>query len=373
MQVVAHALLASNSHNMQPWRIELHQTDAMSFCLFADGTRLTPQVDPYARQTTISEGTFLEYAVVAAQALGYECIVKLFPKGEYNAQGTPASMEERPAAEVKLVPWADAQGSTEADSELERTASGTVSAGSLYDCLFLPDTVRVAYEDTSLTEEQVSRLTNEAAPVTAPAPGRSVTVFLLQGDEDRGRLGELAVDGAMVEGAVGRITEESGALFRSTEYQKNGWRSGFSLEGQGTSGFGRWLMQGLLAIAPSLASTGDSNERFVDQTIEQVQHTPAYVLILTSDNSRTSQVAAGMAYARMQLTAQSMGLAVQPISQVLEEYPEMKTLRDRVHAQYAPNGETIQMLVRVGVPTRDVPHSMRRDAADLLMDTAPSQ
>ena len=75
-----------------------------------------------------------------------------------------------------------------------------------------------------------------------------------------------------------------------------------------------------------------------------------------------------MAYARLQLTAQSMGLAVQPLSQVLEEYPEMEALRTRAHAGYAPAGETIQMLVRVGRPTKDVPRSTRRDAADLVME-----
>jgi len=63
-----------------------------------------------------------------------------------------------------------------------------------------------------------------------------------------------------------------------------------------------------------------------------------------------------------------MGLAVQPLSQILEEYPEMASLYTQVHAEYAPNGETIQMLVRVGRPTQEVPRSMRRDAADLLME-----
>jgi hypothetical protein len=124
----------------------------------------------------------------------------------------------------------------------------------------------------------------------------------------------------------------------------------------------------LLALFPSLAASGDTNERFFKQTTDQVEHTPAYVLILTSDNSRTSQIRAGMAYARMQLTAQSMGLAVQPLSHILEEYPEMAALRDQVHAECAPNGQTIQMLARVGIPTEEVPRSMSRDAADLIAE-----
>lgn len=120
----------------------------------------------------------------------------------------------------------------------------------------------------------------------------------------------------------------------------------------------------------------DYYQRFDDPRMQLVAHgilaanshnMQPFVLILTDDSSRTSQVRAGMAYARMQLTAQSMGLAVQPLSQILEEYPEMDALRAQVHARYAPNGETIQMLARVGVPTRDVPLSMRRDAEDLVV------
>jgi hypothetical protein len=362
MQVVAHGLLAANSHNMQPWKIQPDATDPMAFRLYTDGARLTPEVDPPARQITISQGTFLEYAVIAAEKLGYACEIELFPEGEYDAEGTPASMAEKPVAEMRLRPTA--AGSTPATSAPVASAGSTLpdssSLGALYDCLFLPDTVRAPYDDVPLTGDQSARLTEWT-------PDPSVQIILLQDAKDRQRLGSLAIEGAVVEGAVARINEESGALFRGTEYQKNKHRYGFSLEGQGSRGIGLWFTEGLLALFPSLAASGDTNQRFVDQTTAQVEHTPAYVLILTSDNSRTSQVRAGMAYARMQLTAQSMGLAVQPLSQILEEYPEMESLRTQVHAEYALNGETIQMLVRVGRSTQDVPRSMRRDAADLVV------
>jgi hypothetical protein len=367
MQVVAHGILAANSHNMQPWRIELDEVDTTSFQLFTDGERLTPEVDPYARQITISEGTFLEYTVVAAQKLGYQCDIELFPRGEYDAEGTPASMAEKPVAKVRVQgPGAAPESGGAGTIASEPPASGAVSEQStgmdlLYDCLFLPDTVRTAYEDTPLTEEQVARLTEWT-------PDPSVDIVLFQGAEDRKYLGELAIQGATVEGGISRINEESNALFRGTEYQKNKYRYGFSLEGQGSRGIGMWFSEGLLALFPSLAKSGDSNDRFIKQTIAQAEHTPAYVMILTSDNSRTSQVRAGMSYARVQLTAQSMGLAVQPLSQILEEYPEMEALRSQVHSKYAPNGETIQMLVRVGRSSQEVPHSMRRDAADLVVE-----
>lgn len=74
-----------------------------------------------------------------------------------------------------------------------------------------------------------------------------------------------------------------------------------------------------------------------------------------------------MLYVRFQLTCQSVGLAVQPLSQSQEEYEEMRPIRRSLHQTFASESETVQMLVRFGKPTRKVPHSMRRDADALIV------
>ena len=101
-------------------------------------------------------------------------------------------------------------------------------------------------------------------------------------------------------------------------------------------------------------------------TMMAVDHTPAYAMILSKDNTRFSQVKSGMLYSKLILAAQRQGLVMQPLSQVLEEYPEMNQLYSGIHRDYAPNGETIQMLVRLGKPAKEVPQSMRRDVRDLI-------
>jgi hypothetical protein len=54
ISLIAHGLLAANSHNMQAWKIQLDDKDKASFTLFLDAERLTPQVDIYSRQIVIS-------------------------------------------------------------------------------------------------------------------------------------------------------------------------------------------------------------------------------------------------------------------------------------------------------------------------------
>jgi hypothetical protein len=73
-----------------------------------------------------------------------------------------------------------------------------------------------------------------------------------------------------------------------------------------------------------------------------------------------------MLYSRLILEAHCNGLAMQPLSQSQEEYPEMSEVYKNIHKDYAPEGGTIQMLVRVGKPEKGTPQSMRQDVMDLI-------
>jgi hypothetical protein len=46
--------------------------------------------------------------------------------------------------------------------------------------------------------------------------------------------------------------------------------------------------------------------------------------------------------------ATAQGIGFQPLSQALQEYPEMNELYTLVHQKFAPEGGTVQMLSRLG-------------------------
>lgn len=52
--------------------------------------------------------------------------------------------------------------------------------------------------------------------------------------ENVNKLGSYAMKGASIEADVNRVMKESETIFRANEYQKNKYRYGFSVEGQGT-------------------------------------------------------------------------------------------------------------------------------------------
>jgi hypothetical protein len=166
--------------------------------------------------------------------------------------------------------------------------------------------------------------------------------------------------------AIHRMNEESAEIFRANEYEKNKYRYGFSVEGQGTTGIMKHVMQGLITLFPSMNNEKSSANMYVKSTQTAVDNTPAYAMISTKDNSRIEQVKSGMLYSRLVLTAHSLGFVMQPPSQVLEEYSEMREQYNKIHSDYAPNGSTIQMFFRMGKPTKEFPQSMRREVMDLV-------
>lgn len=352
IKLAAHGLLAANGHNMQPWKIRLDQNNSRVFYLYADSSRISGQVDPLARQMMITQGTFLGYLEIAGARLGYHTAIQMFPQGGYDEGNLLESMNTTPLAQITLNEAAPQEAP-------------------LYDYLFLPDTNRAPYQPGKLTPEQIRVLENLTAtmkPVAADnsLEGGTLSLKILQDQENIAKLGSYAVQGAAVEAGVERVMKETEAIFQPNEYQKNQYRYGFSVEGQGTSGIKKHLMQGLVTLFPSLNSGKGSADLFVQSTRSAVDHTPAYAMIITKDNTRVSQVKSGMLYSKLILAAQQQGFVMQPLSQVLEEYQEMSELYQGIHRDYAPEGGTIQMLVRIGRPTKEVPLSMRRDVMELI-------
>ena len=254
MQVVAHAVLAPSGHNMQTWTVQLDETDPDVLSLYTDPTRLTPTVDPPARQTLVSQGTFLAYLQVAAQHLGYSASFELFPDGTYDETDLETSMSRLPVARVTLA----------------RDSTATTDD---YASLLLSDTNRAPYTAAPVTTTQKDALTALA--------GSQATLSVLNDPKDMTTLGDLGIAGTRIETDYAPATRESNAVFHATEQAKNAARSGFAVEGQGTSGFMKYLLQGLLAIIPSLNDDAAGARNSIALTGSGVAHTAAYALIST--------------------------------------------------------------------------------------------
>ncbi|WOO35197.1 hypothetical protein R2R35_15480 [Anaerocolumna sp. AGMB13020] len=340
LKLTAHGLLAANSHNMQPWKIKLDKENSSVFYLYADSSKTTPEVDPHARQMMITQGSFLEYLKIAGEKLGTPVTITLFPEGVYDENNLSASMDTYPVASITL-------------------GKAAPKNTPLYDGIFLPDTNRGIYSPTLPSAAAVSLLTD-----TQEYSG--ISAYLYQAPDQVQSIGQIAMDAAVIEGNTKRVMKETEEIFRANEYQKNKYRYGFSVEGQGSKGIMKHFLQAAVTLFPSMNSGKAQTDNFMNSTRTSIENTPSYLLLTTKDNSRISQVEAGMLYSSCILKAHNLGLAMQPLSQALEEYTEMISVYEKIHSQYG-NGDTIQMLLRVGYPKQSAPLSMRQDVSSLLL------
>src|SRR5512139_4233353 len=88
--ILAHAILAPHSHNLQSWLVDL-RTDG-EIVLRCDPQRLLPETDPFSRQIMMSHGTFLELLDLAARERGLRAEIELFPEGAFG----PERIDTRP-------------------------------------------------------------------------------------------------------------------------------------------------------------------------------------------------------------------------------------------------------------------------------------
>lgn len=345
MQIIAHGLLAPNSHNLQPWKITLDDENAHKFRLFVNSERISPEVDPFHRQLMITQGTFIEYMRIAATKLGYNLTWVLFPEGEIPWNPTLEELGNTPVANLYI-------------EEFENMLDNSASESSLYLNMFKPDTYRVAYLNKSIETNHKTILDSVSLS------GCDVSFF--DDDDELENIGKIIYDAAEIESNITRIFEESANLMRKTEWEKNKIRYGFSLEGGGNQGLGLHFTQGILGIFPGMNSESSNRDVFLNQIQTAAENSPAYFMIKTANNTRIEQVEAGILFSRILLTSANLGLVLQPISQALQEYPEMQEIYENIHDEYTQDGEIIQMLVRIGYTEKTTLQTMRLDATDLI-------
>ncbi len=313
MRALSWALLAPNPHNRQPWQADLSEDGVVT--LYADRDRMLPHTDPYNRQITIGLGCFIELLRMAAAEDGLRADTELFPDGS-----NPSELDTRPIARI------------------------TFTAGP-------------AVEKDPLFAQVPSRRSNKE-PFDM---NRSVAAALLS------RLGVVVRNGTMFGGTVDpteveawraltrdalRIEietphtfQESVDLFRIGRHEVDANPDGIDFTGPL---FESLRLTGQFSREAASDPTSFAYSSGRDAVLANSDTAMGHVWLVTNDNSRETQIAAGADWLRINLAATALGLGFQPLSQALQEFPEMAVPYRQVHERLAPDGGTVQMLSRIG-------------------------
>ncbi len=310
-RALAWALLAPNPHNLQSWAVDLSGPDTI--VLHVDAGRLLPQTDPFSRQILIGHGCFLEILVLAAAADGYRAEVTLFPDGAWAI--------DRPVARIVFARQPGlAVDPLFAEVPRRRTEKGRFEARAL---------------------DPAHKAALLAGHAAAPRP------LVIVDDADRvERLRRLAIAGSEVEMTTPRTHKESIDVVRIGAAEIAAHRDGISLKGPMI-----WALRqaGEMSKAKAMTPGTLAWEGGRDYVMAGYASARAFGWIASPNNTRQAQIAVGRAFVRLQLAATALGVALQPHSQTLQEYPEMADLRAAMHRETGtPDGATLQMFFRLG-------------------------
>jgi len=295
---LSYAILAPNPHNRQPWIVDLTQEGKV--ILLRDRQRDLPATDPHNRQIIIGLGCFLELMGIAAAQNGFAVENEIFPQGE---DGPVAVSTFRPGARPDPL-----------FAEVMKRRS-----------------CKRPFEDTPVPGNLVADLSGFATIVDQPEPVAA--------------LRKLTLDAFMVEVLTPHTMRESVELMRFGKTQINANPDGISLGGP----FLETLMwAGQLTRESQLDPDSSGFAQGVEMYREMLTATPAYAVITTAANTRADQIEAGRKWLRLNLMTSRLGLALHPVSQALQEYPEMAAHYRSAHAMLAEPGHTVQMLGRLG-------------------------
>lgn len=314
LDFLAYALLAPNPHNMQPWRI--HRLDETSFEVYPNLERLLPETDPFSRQITIGFGCFLEMFHLAAAEQGWRADITPFPSGSDSED----LRGEVPIAAVRIVQ----DVSVKPDLLFRQTLARRTNR-SKYDL------------SRSLTEVQLNSIASAAR--TAERVGYSNTSPMLE------KLRKLTSDAWTVEWETPHTREESIKVTRLSKGEINSKPWGLSIPGvmiETLNLFG-------IVTRDKMRQVGSSAYNGSLNGYKDACHaTSAFLWLTTPTNDRFAQIETGRSWVRMHLKATELGVAFQPLSQALQEFPEMSEYYKEAHEALAPEGGTVQMLIRLG-------------------------
>lgn len=115
-------------------------------------------------------------------------------------------------------------------------------------------------------------------------------------------------------------------------------------------------LAGLLSREGMGQSGSAGHKAMVDAQKPQFDTAMAFLWIATEGNDRPSQISAGRAYLRANLAATALGIGMQPLSQALQEYPEMASSYSELKNALVPNdSDRVQMFARLGFAEPPVP------------------
>ncbi|MEJ7822649.1 MAG: hypothetical protein WKF85_10035 [Chitinophagaceae bacterium] len=308
------ASLAPSGHNTQPWFVEYIEPYHWFIC--NDKSKWLPAVDPTQRETILSIGAFIQNLEYAASNAGYNC--------QFNMIAN--TNQDENVMDVKL------------------NKSGSAS---VYDIAKIKNrrTVRSNYSNDLLKKEDAVYLFNEEQDFFNLVPN---------GSKEYHYLNEQTIEANRIQSYRDAAEKELSEWIRFSTKDAERYRDGLTTASMEIEGIAGWIVRNFYNKGSVMKN--DFRDKSIDKVKKQVSQSAGWLLITSKDNSVTTLLETGKRIQRLFLKVREKGIAIHPMTQILEEASTRQTLNQSIGIS-----DTIQFILRMGyLRSYPEPVSLRR-------------
>jgi nitroreductase len=315
-KILHHASLAPSGHNSQPWRVRICRYH--EWIIEADPARRLPCVDPDNRELLLSLGAFIENLSITAATLSLHAEVEILAEDHQDREIARVVLQEGPRRDYSLQTLGKRR---------------TIKHGQLPRVLAASDLTRLMAE----AEGQIT--------------------YAARGTKQAAYIEESAVEAFRLQGRRKDAQQEFVHWLRLDNTEVMRHRDGITTDSMGLSGIAGWYVNTFLS--PDDFLTEKMRQEGVDTTAALAREGGGWLLLTSRGQTVAELLACGRRFQRIALAACELGIAIHPMTQILEEKGAPS-----LHKVVGDDTLIPQFVLRVGYPDRYPPAaSLRRPVA----------
>jgi hypothetical protein len=335
--ILKYAILAANTHNIQPWKVDLREKNTV--CLYIDASRLLRYTDPDLRHIYLSQGTFIETFVIAASHFGYSCEVNLLPLGIPSIE----KPDEYPVASIIL------------------KKDSSVIEDELFSSITNRCTSHAIFKNQEISKEQLGQLL-----LSNNFKNQGFAMYFFDDAQMKRQISDLLTKAMAIQCNTKGPHSETIKMIRFRNKHLYSLKDGFSFRDLGVTGF-------KLKLAERFATPTMANSSFfkanVAKSITRMSKTAqAFGVIYAPQDTRDNQIISGQIFCNVHLKTTQLGLSFQPMDHVFQKYTELceieKAMCDLI--KYGTLGLIPMAIFRIGYSDH-IYHTPRRPLENILM------
>ncbi|MEP7377847.1 MAG: hypothetical protein ABI675_30890 [Chitinophagaceae bacterium] len=308
------ASLAPSGHNTQPWFVKYIEPYHWIIC--NDKNKWLPAVDPTQRETILSIGAFIQNLEYAASNAGYDC--------QFDMLGS--TNQDESIMDVKLI----------------QTGKGPAFNTT---CIKNRRTVRSNYLNDLMKREDAVYLFSEESDFFN---------FIPNSAKEYRYLNEQTIEANRIQSYRDAAEKELSEWIRFSSKDAEKFNDGLTAASMEIEGIPGWVVRNLYHKKSVMKN--NFREKNIENVIKQVSQSAGWLLITSKDNSVATLIETGKRMQRLFLKVREKGIAIHPMTQILEESSTNQGLNQSIGIN-----ANIQFILRLGyLKNYPEPVSLRR-------------